>query len=622
MALFADVMEDVARRLLGEPNPAHSKPQRGILRWGSRGSLQVNTRLGVFFDHEAGVGGGVIDLVVHKGGHDRDGAVEWLRRENFLNGNGGADSFVVDETYDYTDESGELLYQVVRLAPKDFRQRRPDVLGGWVWKLGDVRRVIYRLPKVLEEMRRGPVLIPEGERDVNSLVRLGYGATCNSGGAGEWKSHHSEQLRGADVVLLPDNDEPGWKHINKAGQSLTGVAARVRVLMLPDGAKDVSDWLVNKGGTKEQLDALIEAASAWMPPAEDEDDGKQAKAKAEAGEQDLLDALARTDKFEYAKQRKKAARRLGVRARDLDDEIERRREDREAAPLYGHWETPPWPETVDGDSLLRDIVLRIRRHVVCTHGVALASALWVMLAWVHDDCAIHSPILLVTSSDPECGKTTLMGVLAFLMPKCIASVNISRAALYRAIKLWQPSFCIDEFDTVLANGNGSEDAHELRAVINSGHTRGQGVLRCNDKTNVPEHFPTFAPKAVGMIGAKLPPATVGRCVAVALKRKKTDELVEKFQGADDPDLAALRSRLARWAADNKEALARAAPSMPESFGNRRADNWRLQFAIADLCGDDWGRRHGWPRSASRADRHSHHQHPAARRHPAHLRRGW
>ena len=51
-------------------------------------------------------------------------------------------------TYDYTDANGgALLYQVVRYEPKDFRQRRPDGNGGWIWKLGD-KRIIYRWPEI------------------------------------------------------------------------------------------------------------------------------------------------------------------------------------------------------------------------------------------------------------------------------------------------------------------------------------------------------------------------------------------------------------------------------------------------------------------------------------------
>ena len=50
-------------------------------------------------------------------------------------------------TYQYTDETGVLLYEVLRYEPKTFRQRRPDGNGGWIWQLGDVRRVPYRLPE-------------------------------------------------------------------------------------------------------------------------------------------------------------------------------------------------------------------------------------------------------------------------------------------------------------------------------------------------------------------------------------------------------------------------------------------------------------------------------------------
>src|ERR1035438_6152653 len=79
-------------------------------------------------------------------------------------------------TYDYTDESGVLLFQVVRFDPKDFRQRRPDNKGGSVWhldcekskgckwnpKLQPVRSVLYNLPGVVKARS---VLILEGEKE-------------------------------------------------------------------------------------------------------------------------------------------------------------------------------------------------------------------------------------------------------------------------------------------------------------------------------------------------------------------------------------------------------------------------------------------------------------------------
>ena len=127
-------------------------------------------------------------------------------------------------------------------------------------------------------------------------------------------------------------------------------------------------------------------------------------------------------------------------------------------------------------------------------------------------------------------------------------------------------------------------------MINSGHTRGQGVLRCIGDDKVPELFPTFAPKAIGMVGRKLPPATLSRCIFVELRRRKKDEHVEKFKHQDDSELADLRRRLRRWAIDNQDTLRDAKPSMPEELQNRRADNWQLQLAIADLCSgaEDFG----------------------------------
>jgi putative DNA primase/helicase len=306
---------------------------------------------------------------------------------------------------------------------------------------------------------------------------------------------------------------------------------------------------------------------------------EEEKAKAKAREDELLDNLAKLEGLEYARRRKEAQEDLGVSARDIDNEVRARREDLEAAPLYGHWIVEPWPEPVDGDSLLRDIIARIHLHVVISYDGALVTALWIMLSWVHDEVATHSPILCITSAEPESGKSTLMGLIALLMHKCISSVEASEAAIYRAIKRWQPSFCFDEFDSVLAN----DDKVALRSIINSGHTRGSGVLRCVGDDSQPELFRTFAPKAIGMNGRRLPPPTLSRCNFVEMRRRKKDEQVAKFEHQDDSGLAELRSRARRWAIDNEETLRNSRPSIPEELQNRRADNWRLQLAIADLC---------------------------------------
>jgi hypothetical protein len=73
--------------------------------------------------------------------------------------------------YDYTDAAGVLLYQVLRLEPKSFRQRRPDGNGGWIWEL-DERRVPYHWPELLK-YPDGTVFICEGEKDADRSVDAG-----------------------------------------------------------------------------------------------------------------------------------------------------------------------------------------------------------------------------------------------------------------------------------------------------------------------------------------------------------------------------------------------------------------------------------------------------------------
>jgi len=170
--------------------------------------------------------------------------------------------------YDYHDEQGKLLFQVCRTKDKQFPQRRPDGKGGWVWGLDGILKVLYRLPKILEAVKAGQLILTcEGEKDVNNLVRLSFEATCNPGGAMKWEDSFSKALQGAKIGILPDNDQPGRNHANLVASSLYGIASEIRIIELPGLPEkgDVSDWLSN-GGTKEQLQRLIEQAPLWQPP--------------------------------------------------------------------------------------------------------------------------------------------------------------------------------------------------------------------------------------------------------------------------------------------------------------------------------------------------------------------
>jgi Protein of unknown function (DUF3631)/CHC2 zinc finger len=567
----------------------------------------------VFNCRGCGIGGDVIKLVVHLDDVDFVTACKTLTGEPpprvKSRDRTGEPRKVVAAEFPYKDENGVLRFVVERLEfldadgspivskegkrKKSFRQKRPDpnATSGWVWNVDGVPLLPYRLPELTAAIAAGSsILLVEGEGKVDLLGQWNIPATCCAGGAKKWRGEHAAFLRGANVVILPDNDDVGRAHMNIVAASLEVIAASIRILDLSDlpPKGDIVDWAAN-GGTAEQLLKLIDDAPHWRSPDSAADGaGTPIKVADKVGcgldEDAVLERLEKLPPgIALAREIKFAAKQLGVTQDVIKAELETRHGEQACAPLHEHWLVEPWPDPVDSDALLRDIVQRIRRHVVCSHDHALAVALWVMFAWVHDAAATHSPILNINSAEPESGKSTTLGLISFLAPRCVSSVEVSEAALYRAIQLWQPSFVIDEFDSVLAN----EDKSSLRSVINSGHTRGQGVVRCAEPDFTPQLFQTFCPKAIGMIGRKLPAATLSRCIIVELRRRKSSESIEAFAHTDDAELMELRSRLQRWAADNADILRDAKPAMPEGFDNRRADNWRVMFAIADLAGEDW-----------------------------------
>ena len=130
------------------------------------------------------------------------------------------------ESYDYRDLAGELLYQVVRFDPKDFRPRYSDGAGGWIWRKHPTQ-VLYHLREVME----APIVfLVEGERDAETLRAQGFVATTNAGGANApWLPQYNEVLAGREVNIVPDNEAPGWERGRRVAAALLGHAARNRL---------------------------------------------------------------------------------------------------------------------------------------------------------------------------------------------------------------------------------------------------------------------------------------------------------------------------------------------------------------------------------------------------------
>jgi len=228
------------------------------------------------------------------------------------------------DAYDYRDESGKLLYQVVRTSVKSFPQRRPNGANGWIWKRLPVELVLYRLPELLSSNTSDWVFVAEGEKSTNAVVGLGLVATTNTGGAGKWLNggtKHIDPLKGRKVCVLADNDPQGKDHAEQVADSLCGLTASLRVLNLP-GLKhkqDVYDWCA-AGGTKDDLLALTKSAPEYKKLSFE--DLLDITIKAE--NKDYGDALRRvfefiaktTDPFDAAKMRKATLERLNMGKRE------------------------------------------------------------------------------------------------------------------------------------------------------------------------------------------------------------------------------------------------------------------------------------------------------------------
>jgi len=226
--------------------------------------VSLDTSQNLWHCNDCKIGGSIIDWIAcEKGVSPADAMRE-------LGGGRNGDRAIV-ATYDYTDESDKLLFQCVRFEPKDFRQRQPDGNGGWIWNMGDVRRVLYRLPEVL---RAQIVCVAEGEKDCDNLATLGFTATTNPLGAGKWRDEYSETLRGKNVMVfgdIGDDDGAGEKHTAEVIQSLGDKAKSVRHINLPVGFHDVSDFinsLPSLDEAKAAVTKLIDQQSQAAPVAE------------------------------------------------------------------------------------------------------------------------------------------------------------------------------------------------------------------------------------------------------------------------------------------------------------------------------------------------------------------
>ena len=114
---------EVARELFGQEGRERSTAREK--HFPDNSGLFVNVQKNKWYSHGNERGGDVVSLVQFATGCDFKGALYWLRSRGYLAERQARRQKRITAEYDYVNEEGEVLYQVVRYDPKDFRQRRP-----------------------------------------------------------------------------------------------------------------------------------------------------------------------------------------------------------------------------------------------------------------------------------------------------------------------------------------------------------------------------------------------------------------------------------------------------------------------------------------------------------------
>jgi putative DNA primase/helicase len=304
-----------------------------------------------------------------------------------------------------------------------------------------------------------------------------------------------------------------------------------------------------------------------------------------AGARERAQVLAKLEPHEYDQLAKAQAKEIGCKVSTLNRYVEEERRKltfpKAATSQRQRWAVDPVSFEVDGAALFDSIEALIMKHVVLPTGAAAAIALWIGHTHVMD-AARHTPLLLLLSPEPECGKTTAIKVIMRLCRRPLIASNISPAAVFRVIDQESPTIAIDEGDSQ------AENMEALRNVLNSGHDReGAFIWRVEEIDGKREavEFSTFAPKLLARIG-KAAPTLMSRGIITWLRRKSPDEAVAHIDESE-AEFTALPGCLVRWAEDNVDKIKATKPTMPATLSNRAADNWRELFRIAEVLGRGW-----------------------------------
>lgn len=172
----------------------------------------------------------------------------------------------IEAVYPYVSINGGYAFHKIRLEGKKILYGRLEnerfSYGLQRSKPRKSYRAIYGdLNAIQKAIQCGkPVLIPEGEKDVDTLKKHGFVA-FTYGGVNDWQSDFAELVNGAMVIILADNDKPGIDIANRIYEDVVPVAKSAKIIVpMPDIPKaDITDYF-ESGKTNADFEKLINNA--------------------------------------------------------------------------------------------------------------------------------------------------------------------------------------------------------------------------------------------------------------------------------------------------------------------------------------------------------------------------
>jgi hypothetical protein len=206
------------------------------------------------------------------------------------------------DEWEYVDESGIVLFVKQRFKTSDTKGKTYKLLrvledGTRQASMQGARVIPYRLSDVLEaKLQAKPVFLCEGEKAADALASIGVFTSTSHTGAGSWPAANSTWFADLNIVLVPDNDQPGYRYASLVASALLPIAKSVRLLALPvKHTEDAFEWVM-AGGDKAGLMALCKGLQPVLdaesivylpPPAEDAEPAIELSIDAEAFEPEL-----------------------------------------------------------------------------------------------------------------------------------------------------------------------------------------------------------------------------------------------------------------------------------------------------------------------------------------------